>query len=95
MMRMLGRGLDIIMPPPCASVMYLVPLSHEATPHYAPSLWEWRRHAGLHAGSLRVTARVFGAAGVKMASGVRGVYTDKPDTVVMHVAWDGDDGAEM
>jgi hypothetical protein len=30
-----------------------------------------------------------------MASGIRAVHTGKPDTVVMRVAWDGDDGAEM
>jgi hypothetical protein len=95
MMRMLGRGLGIIMPPACALMMYLVPLSHEAGPHYAPSLCEWRRHAGLYAGSLRVAARAFGVARVKMALGVRGVHTGKPDTIVMRVAWDGDDGAEM
>jgi hypothetical protein len=57
-MRMLGRGLGIIMPPVCASMMYLVPVYHEATPHYAPSLWEWRRHAGLHAQAVFVSPRV-------------------------------------
>jgi hypothetical protein len=30
-----------------------------------------------------------------MASRIRGVHTDKPDTIVIRVAWDGDDGAEM
>jgi hypothetical protein len=35
------------------------------------------------------------AAGVKMASGVCGVHTGKPDTVVMRVAWDGDDGGDV
>jgi hypothetical protein len=76
-------------------MMYLVPLSHEATPHCAPSLWEWRWHAGLHAGNLHVTVGAFGAAGVKMASSVCGVHTGKLGTVVMRVAWDGDDGAGM
>jgi hypothetical protein len=37
----------------------------------------------------------FDPAGVKMASGVRGVHTGKLGTIVMRVAWDSDDGAGM
>jgi hypothetical protein len=55
MIRMLGRGLGIIMPPVCVSMMYLVPLYHEAAPRYAPSLWEWRWHAGLHVQAVSVS----------------------------------------
>jgi hypothetical protein len=90
MIRMLGRGLGIIMAPVCASMMYLVPLYHKATPSLCPQLVgvEMARRAA-HPGSLRV------AAGVKMASGVRGVHNGKLAIVVMRVAWDGDDGGDV
>jgi hypothetical protein len=90
MIKMLGRGLGIIMPPVCASMMYLVPLYHEATPSLCSQLVgvEMARRAACP-GSLRVPV------GVKMASGTRGVHTGKPDTVGMRVAWDGDDGRDV